>query len=159
MSKSNFGADKMSKSIYRNDDTDAIDAQIGHDNRSNARRTFDGVAEAGYTLVRGVGKTVAMTFAIAVGGTIALVAGTKLTSEIPTDEQPVDIEIFMKQYGIQGTPEEFIDKLLKDGTINPDLIPYEAPSEDNSVDPGMYIQPQKKPNLMVMGEVPQTPEV
>jgi hypothetical protein len=143
----------MGKSLFRNADTDSIDTQLGHDLRSSARRTFDGIADAGYTLVRGVGKTVALTFAIAVGGTVALVAGTRLSEDALLEEQPVDIETFMRQYGIQGTPEEFIDKLLKDGTIKPELIPHAAPEGSTEPDPevekgqkllpGEIVEPQR----------------
>lgn len=125
----------MGKSEYRNADTDSIDAQLGHDLRSGVQRTFDSAVGSTVTFIRGVGKTAAITFAIAVGGTIALVAGTKFSEEALLEEQPVDIQTFMNQYGIQGTPEEFIDKLLKDGVIKPELIPHAEPEGGAQPDP------------------------
>lgn len=129
----------MGKSLFRNADTDSIDTQLGYDTRGGMRKAFEGSVGAlgGATMyiIRGIGKTVAVTFAIAVGGTAALVAGNKLLEE----PQPVDIETFMQQYGIQGTPEEFIEKLLKDGTINPELIPHAEP--DPEVEKGQKLLP------------------
>lgn len=133
----------MGRPLFRNADTDAIDAQLGHDNRGAARRAFDTAMNGGSAIVRGMVKTAAATFAIAVGGTAALVGGNKLLEE----PQPVDIETFMRQYGIQGTPEEFIDKLLKDGTINPDLIPHADPDPElergQKLLPGEIIEPKQ----------------
>lgn len=146
----------MSNSEYRNPDTDAIDAQLGFDTRGAGRKAFDGVVGAGYTLVRGVGKTAALTLAIAVGGAIALVAGKEFSGDLPEGEQPVDIQTFMNQYGIQGTPEEFLEKLIKEGVVDPSMVPFEVPGHEQQAEPEENIHPRE--NLQEPFQQPQTLE-
>lgn len=148
----------MSKSIFRNAETDSIDAQLGHDTRSAGRKAFDGIADTGYSLVRGFGKTIALSFAIAVGGAVALIAGKEFSPDTPTEEQPVDIQTFMDQYGIQGTPEEFLEKLIKDGIVDPSMVPFEVPGTEQQAEPKENIHPREKEPLIVLDNQAQTLE-
>ena len=110
----------MSKSEFRNPDTDAIDAQMGHDTRSGLRRNFEtsaiALGNATLYVVRGVAKPAALTFAIAVGGATAIIAGNRLGAI----DDATEVQMFMDKWGITGvTPEQFIQKLEESGFMAP----------------------------------------